>query len=215
MDLVCRYPSDSIVRNTVCQATGHHVKYNTEYGFITTYCHTWITKLSTNGVFWISRAFDQDARSSESTLNALLFAVCSALKSKQRDAWAAPQLNLVTETVSVKMDSSSSESECRAESGEEDTGKSSTSSMRISDVDGRSVMLILESVMQAHPDRVTYIGRKAEDNVLLQSSALRAVRIETRKPHFTGSWPRSKESTSRDAWAAVSWGIGTSHVGLR
>lgn len=168
-DLVGRYNGGcNMVCNTVRQTTGYQVKNGTEYGFITNYYHTWITKLTTDGTFWISQAFSKDVQGPKSTLNALLFAVRAGLISKRDNLWTAPTLESVTETVSVAMNQQQQAVGHSAASGGADARHSGapsvTSSTGISDIVGSNLTLILECRIQAGVDRVTYKGRNAADN---------------------------------------------------
>jgi len=159
---------DPLILKTVHQVTGYQAKYKTEYAFITTFDRTWITKLTTEGFFWISEAFKHDQQGPQSTLNALLFAVGAALNSRRRVKWVSPNLKRAKESVPVAMDELSSESAGVAASGSDQGGEGNHRSSTSTTKTGGSVsMLRLESVMQQHPDRITYMARTTEDNAFV------------------------------------------------
>ena len=160
---------NNMVKDTIHQVVGYQVKYMTEYGLITNYRWTWITRLTQEGIFFISKAFGHDEVGSQSTLNALLFAVCTALNSKRNSAWVSPSLESIKTAISADSDRPANESADAATGSDQSGGKVGTSSTASTNIrpGAGAFMLRLESVMQRHPDRITYMARAAEDSALV------------------------------------------------
>jgi hypothetical protein len=164
-NLAERYQADDIiVKDTVHQLAGYQVDYDAEIGFFTNYFFTWITKLTIDGDFWISNPFEWNEVGPRSTLNALLFAVSSALESKQNGTWVPPSLEMVHVSVALEVFVSAGAAATGPDQGGERSEPSSTES---SEIPSNTLMLSLESVLQRHPDRITYKARTTENGNLV------------------------------------------------
>ena len=150
-------------------------------------------------------------------MNALLFTVYTAWNSKRGGAWNPPELIRAKESVPVEMSetiqSPEYEGASATDSKQAGDGKD-TSSKGTSTSGSRAHMLSLESVMQRHPDRITYMARTEDSSLVVVKCYESSEARDSEASFFTGSLPRFKGRTPQDIWAAASWGIGTRHGGL-
>jgi hypothetical protein len=110
INLVSRFQrGDHVVENTVYQVAGYHVKYETEFAFITNYFYTWIT-------------ICQDEAGARSALNALLYTVVCAIESEPNAKWSFPTLPRHTTTVELSVDHSTSLNPARSDETSSDQG---------------------------------------------------------------------------------------------
>ena len=166
-NLVQRYAAkDPIVKKLIYQITGYQVTYKTEFGFITNYFHTWITKLGSDGTLHISEAFHSSEIGQNSALNALFFAVNAAVRSRQRGDWSLPTLRRSTEYIVIGNDNVSS-GQYAGDTGtdrsqDKDDGDAASTNLPLSEdssiFQGRKITLTLQSILQRHPDRITYLA---------------------------------------------------------
>jgi hypothetical protein len=163
-DLVARYASEKTVQNLIYQITGYQVTYLTEFGFITNYFHTWITRLDPDGVLHISEAFHHVNCGHESTLNALFYAVNVALRSKASGGWICPALDTVTVETSITEDNGSKEESAgdnatNLSQGNDDGDTRSTDLSRSQgSLTSQGRKITLKRILQRHPDRITYMA---------------------------------------------------------
>jgi hypothetical protein len=164
-DLVSRYRNgEGIVVKVVDQQTGYQVQYGTEFGFITNYLYTWLTKLDPDGVLWISNAFRCDETGARSTLNALLFLVISAINADEAKNWRCPSIPLESVLLDVSIDNTSQDAACAPRVYEtasvqggatQEAGVHGTSTHGGSH-DSGTMILDLQCTLQRHQDRITY-----------------------------------------------------------